>query len=112
MSRSRLSSSGVRAQPVRPRTFTQRRRPVRRNSSGANSSRRIVVAVAAALIPLIAGCEAGFNAPILHWHQPTDGTTTTVGNITITDAFVLGAPIGSTLRIGQNAGLFFGLANV
>ncbi len=83
-----------------------------RNSSGANYSRRIVIAVAAALIPLIAGCEAGFNAPILHWHQPTDGTTTTVGNITITDAFVLGAPIGSTLRIGQNAGLFFGLANV
>jgi copper(I)-binding protein len=75
-------------------------------------SRRILFAAAAALIPLIAGCEAGTNAPTLHWHQPTDGTGATVGNLTISNAFVLGAPIGATIPRGQNAGLFLGLTNI
>jgi copper(I)-binding protein len=75
-------------------------------------SRRILIAAAAALIPLIAGCEAGSDAPTLHWHQPTDGTGKTVGHITISNAFVLGAPIGAVIPRGQNAGLFLGLANI
>lgn len=83
-----------------------------RSSSGQRHSRRFLIAVTAALIPLIAGCEAGSNAPTLHWHQPTDGTGKTVGNITISNAFVLGAPIGVSLLKGQNAGLFLGLTNV
>ncbi len=83
-----------------------------RSSSGKKYSRRILIAVTAALVPLIAGCEAGTNAPTLHWHQPTDGTGETVGSITISNAFVLGAPIGSALRTGQNAGLFLGLVNL
>ena len=45
-----------------------------RSSRGGMLPRRILIAVAAALVPLIAGCEAGTNAPSLHWHQPTDGT--------------------------------------
>jgi hypothetical protein len=73
--------------------------------------RRIVIATAVALVPLIAGCEAGTNAPSLQWHAPTDGTGAVIGGITISNAFVLGAPIGSALRPGQNAGLFFGLTN-
>jgi copper(I)-binding protein len=85
---------------------------VYRNSSGGRFRRRILIAVAAALIPMIAGCEAGTNAPSLHWHQPTDGTFKAVGNITISNAFVLGAPIGAVLRPGQNAALFLGLVNV
>ena len=80
-----------------------------RNSSGGLYPRRILIAVAAALIPMIAGCESGFNAPSLHFHPPTDGTYHEVGNITISNAFVLGAPIGAVLRPGQNAGLFLGL---
>jgi copper(I)-binding protein len=67
--------------------------------------------MAAALIPMIAACEAGPNAPSLHWHQPTDGTSHQAGNLTISNAFVLGAPIGAVLRTGQNAGLFLGLSN-
>jgi copper(I)-binding protein len=73
---------------------------------------RIMIATAAALIPLIAGCEAGPGAPTLHWHQPADGTGKTVGNITISNAFVLGAPIGAVIPRGHNAGLFLGLANI
>lgn len=83
-----------------------------RSSSGQRHSRRFLIAVTAALIPLIAGCEAGNNAPTLHWHQPTDGTGKTVGGITISNAFVLGAPIGAALLQGQNAGLFLGLTNI
>jgi copper(I)-binding protein len=84
---------------------------VLRNGRGSKYSRRLMVAVVAALIPLVAGCEAGTNAPSLHWHQPTDGTGATIGNITISDAFVLGAPVGEQLQTGQNAGLFLGLVD-
>jgi len=77
--------------------------------------RRILIAAAAALIPLIAGCEAGNDAPTLQWHQPTDGTVAYAGindSITISNVFVLGAPIGAVLPQGQNAGLFLGLVNI
>jgi copper(I)-binding protein len=83
-----------------------------RSSRGGKYSRRFLIAAAAALIPLVAGCEAGNNAPTLHWHQPTDGTGRTVGDITISNAFVLGAPIGAAIPRGQNAGLFLGLTNI
>jgi copper(I)-binding protein len=82
-----------------------------RSSRAGTVSRRVLITVAVALIPLIAGCEAGSDAPSLHWHQPTAGTGTTVGDITISNVFVLGAPIGSVLPAGQNAALFLGLTN-
>lgn len=82
-----------------------------RSSRSGTASRRILIAAAAALVPLIAGCEAGTNAPTLHWHQPTNGTHKTLGSITISNAFVLGAPVGKVLHSGQNAGLFLGLTN-
>lgn len=82
-----------------------------RNGRGSKYSSRIMIAVVAALIPMVAGCEAGTNAPSLHWHPPTDGTGRTVGDITISNAFVLGAPIGQQIPAGQNAGLFLGLVN-
>ncbi len=63
-----------------------------RSSRGGIVSRSILIAAAAALVPLIAGCEAGTNAPTLQWHQPTDGTHAQVSrNITVNNAFVLGA---------------------
>ncbi len=83
-----------------------------RSSRGGLAPRRILIAAAAALAPLVAGCEAGSNAPTLHWHQPTNGTFATVGrNITVSNAFVLGAPIGSVIARGQNAGLYLTLVN-
>jgi copper(I)-binding protein len=84
---------------------------VHRSGGGGGYPRRILIAVAAAVIPMIAGCEAGTSAPSLQWHQPTDGTYHAIGNITISNAFVLGAPIGASLAVGQNAGLFLGLVN-
>ena len=83
-----------------------------RSSRGAAMSRRMLIAAAIALVPLIAGCEAGTNAPTLHWHPPADGSTAAAGPyITISNVFVLGAPIGSVLEPGQNAGLYMGLVN-
>ena len=37
--------------------------------------RALAVAAAAALVPAIAGCEAGFNAPTQQWHQPSAGAS-------------------------------------
>lgn len=78
---------------------------------GGTMPRRVVIATAVALVPLIAGCDAGTNAPSLQWHAPTDGTGGIIGGITVSDAFVLGPPLGSELRRGQNAAVFFGLTN-
>jgi copper(I)-binding protein len=85
-----------------------------RSSRGAKLSHRLLVVAAAALIPALAGCEAGASAPTLSWHQPTDGAGTVVGGpdgIAIRDVFVLGAPLNGTLAAGQSAGLFLALVN-
>jgi copper(I)-binding protein len=73
--------------------------------------RRLVVLAIAALIPALAGCEAGFNAPTQQWHQPTDGTTAEHNNIKIANAFVLGAPLGQKIPVGHSAGVFLALTN-
>ena len=65
---------------------------------------RLLVLAIAALIPALAGCEAGNNAPTQEWHQPTDGAGTVHENISIRNVFVLGAPLGATLTSGQSAG--------
>jgi copper(I)-binding protein len=70
---------------------------------------------AVALIPVLAGCEAGGNAPVLDWHPPTSGASATIrdggGEIAIRNAFILGAPVKATLPAGSSAGLFVGLVN-
>jgi hypothetical protein len=82
-----------------------------RSSRGGLVPRIVLTAAAAALAVAVAGCEAGNNAPSLQFHPPTSGTGGTIGNITISNVFVLGAPIGHALRRGQNAGLFLALTN-
>jgi copper(I)-binding protein len=82
----------------------------------ANSRRilslRGLVVLAAALLPVIAGCEAGYNAPTQRWHQPTAGASAVVNNaIRINNLFVLGPPVGTSIGAGGSAGMFFALAN-
>jgi copper(I)-binding protein len=72
---------------------------------------RLLVAALLALVPVLAGCEAGNNAPTLGFHYPTDAAGTVVGAISIRNVFVLGAPLGSSLRPGQSASLFFAIVN-
>jgi hypothetical protein len=73
--------------------------------------RRLLIVAAVALVPAVAGCEAGNNAPTLDWHNPTDGTGRVTADLTIRNVFVLGAPGNGTLAAGQPAGLFFALVN-
>jgi hypothetical protein len=74
--------------------------------------RGLAVAVAAALTPAIAACEAGANAPTQQWHQPTAGASKVVDNtLRINNMFVLGAPPAFRLTPGRSAGLFLALAN-
>lgn len=80
-------------------------------SSRKPAGRRLLVLAIAALIPALAGCEAGNNAPTQEWHQPTDGSQKVHDEISIRNVFVLGAPIGSTIKAGGSAGVFLALIN-
>src|SRR5260370_2834890 len=82
-----------------------------RSSHRTARPRRLLVLAIAALIPALAGCEAGNNAPTQEWHQPTDGAGTVLNNISIRNVFVLGAPIGQTIGTGQSASVFLALIN-
>jgi copper(I)-binding protein len=80
-------------------------------SSRRPAGRRLLVLAIAALVPVLAGCEAGNNAPTQQWHQPTDGVGKVWDQIAIRNVFVLGAPIGSTIKAGSSAGVFLALIN-
>jgi copper(I)-binding protein len=62
------------------------------------------------LLPAIAGCEAGADAPTLEFHPANAGANTVFNGIRISDAFVLGAPVGS-LPSGSSASMFLSLFN-
>lgn len=82
-----------------------------RSSLRIAGPRRLVILAIAALIPALAGCEAGFNAPTQQWHQPTDGAGTVHNNIAVRNVFVLGAPLGRNIPAGRSAGVFLALIN-
>jgi copper(I)-binding protein len=77
--------------------------------------RRACAVAAVALIPVLAGCEAGGDAPILNWHPPTSGASATIfaggGKIAIRNAFILGGVPNFTLPAGSSASMFVGLVN-
>jgi len=78
---------------------------------GSTLPRRLAVMAAAALIPVLAGCEAGNDAPTLAFHYPTDAAGTSVGNLAIRNVFILGAPLGRDIARGQSARMFLSLVN-
>ena len=84
-----------------------------RASSGKTAAGRLLLGagVLALLIPAIAGCEAGDNAPTLQFHPASSGAQVTVDGIRVTNMFVLGAPAGSTVPSGSSAGLFLSIYN-
>jgi copper(I)-binding protein len=83
-----------------------------RSRRGLLSLRGLVAVAAVGLIPAVAGCEAGNNAPTQQWHQPTPGASAIVDNtLRINNMFVLGPTPGFTLPRGASAGVFFALAN-
>lgn len=75
------------------------------SSRASGWPRRLLIVAAAALVPAIAGCEAGNDAPTLNWHNPTDGVGTVTHAISIRNVFVLGAPGSAALpRPGSRPG--------
>ena len=83
-----------------------------RSRRGVLSLRSLAVVAAAGLIPAIAGCEAGTNAPTQQWHQPTPGASAIVNNtLRINNMFVLGPAPGFSLPRGASAGVFLSLSN-
>jgi copper(I)-binding protein len=82
-----------------------------RSSSGRTVARRTLIGALALLLPAIAGCEAGYNAPTLEFHPANAGTNVTINGIEISNAFVLGAPAGVQAPSGSNAGMFMSLYN-
>ena len=83
-----------------------------RSRRGVLSVRGLAAVAAASLIPAIAGCEAGANAPTQQWHQPTPGASAIVNNtLRINNMFVLGPAPGFSLPRGASAGVFLALTN-
>ncbi len=72
-------------------------------------NRRLLIGALAILVPALAGCEAGDNAPTLQFHPASFGVSTTVDGINIDNVFVLGPAPGSTLQAGGQAALFMSL---
>jgi hypothetical protein len=72
-------------------------------------NRRLLIGALVILVPALAGCEAGFNAPTLEFHPASFGVSTMVDGINIDNVFVLGPPPGSTLQAGGQAPLFMAL---
>jgi len=69
-------------------------------------NRRILFGALAVLVPALAGCEAGFNAPTLEFHPAAFGAYANTNGISISNAFVLGpSPIGPSVA-GGRAGVF------
>jgi copper(I)-binding protein len=81
---------------------------IRSSTATARPCRLLVLAIAALMLT---ACEAGNNAPTTQWHPPTAGTDKMVGDVSITNAFVLGAPIGRTVPAGGSASVFLALSN-
>jgi copper(I)-binding protein len=84
-----------------------------RASFGKTAAGRLLIGAGlmALLVPAIAGCEAGANAPTLEFHPAAPGAQTVFNGISITDAFVLGAPSGSAVPAGSSASLFLSIYN-
>jgi copper(I)-binding protein len=79
--------------------------------SGKTVANCLLIGAVALVVPAAAGCEAGANAPTLEFHQAAGGAYTTFNGISISNAFVLGAPSGSSVPAGSSASLFVSLFN-
>ena len=73
-------------------------------------TRRLLVGIVAILVPALAGCEAGLNAPTLSFHPASNGVSTVANGIDIDNAFVLGPALNSALPAGGQAGVFLSLS--
>jgi len=74
-------------------------------------NRRILFGALAVLVPALAGCEAGFNAPTQEFHQAAFGAYAHQNGISISNAFVLGPSLNGPAVAGGRAGVFFAISS-
>jgi copper(I)-binding protein len=63
----------------------------------------------AVLVPALAGCEAGYNAPTLEYHPAAFGAYAMKNGVSISNAFVLGPPLNGPTVAGGRAGVFLSI---
>ena len=71
-------------------------------------NRRMLLGALAVLVPALAGCEAGLNAPTLTYHPAAFGAYAAHGGIMIDNAFVLASSTGVAV---PRAGVFFAVVS-
>jgi copper(I)-binding protein len=86
-------------------------RAVIRSSHGSKVLRRILIGALALLVPVLAGCEAGNNAPTLEFHPAANGAYGTADAVTVDNAFILGGRNNTLLASGSSASMFLYLYN-
>ncbi len=69
-------------------------------------NRRLLLGAIALLVPALAGCEAGLDAPTLQFHPASNGATVVQNDIRIDNAFVLAPASGAA---GVRAGAFLAI---
>ena len=74
-------------------------------------NRRMLFGVLAVLVPALAGCEAGLNAPTLEFHPAAFGAYATKNGISISNAFVLGPSPNGPVVAGGRAGVFLAISS-
>jgi copper(I)-binding protein len=74
-------------------------------------NRRLLFGAIAVLVPVLAGCEAGYNAPTLEFHPANFAANTTKDGLSLSNVFVLGPVPGGLLSAGDQAGVFLGLSS-
>ena len=72
-------------------------------------NRRMLFGVLAVLVPALAGCEAGLNAPTLEFHPAAFGAYANKNGISISNAFVLGPSLNGPAVAGGRAGVFLSI---
>ena len=73
--------------------------------------RRMLFGALAVLAPALAGCEAGFNAPTLEYHQAAFGAYAMKNGVSISNAFVLGPSPSGPEVAGGRAGVFLAITS-
>lgn len=82
-----------------------------RVSCRSTVARRLLAGAVALLIPVLAGCEAGQDAPTLDFHPAAPGASAVASNIVINNVFVLGGPDNTAIPQGEATGLFIAMFN-
>jgi copper(I)-binding protein len=72
-------------------------------------NRRLLLGAVVMLVPVLAGCEAGLNAPTLQYHPANFTANKTKNGISFSNVFVLGPALHGPAVAGGRTGVFLSL---